>query len=73
VLIAAGLDGFVERVCGSLYAPLRGRPSLPPGRYFRMPLVGYFEGIDSDAACNGGVPTACHCAREVVPEIRTGG
>jgi hypothetical protein len=38
-----------------------------------MPLVGYFEGIDSDAACNGGVPTACHCAREVVPEIRTGG
>ena len=26
----------------------RGRPSLPPGRYFRMLLVGYFEGIDSE-------------------------
>jgi hypothetical protein len=23
-------------------------PSLPPGRYFRMLLVGYFEGIDSE-------------------------
>ncbi len=26
----------------------QGRPSLPPGRYFRMHLVGYFEGIDSE-------------------------
>jgi transposase len=26
----------------------RGRPSLPPGRYFRMLLIGYFEGIDSE-------------------------
>ncbi len=48
VLIAADFDGFVERVCASLYAPSRGRPSLPPGRYFRMLLVGYFEGIDSE-------------------------
>jgi transposase len=30
------------------YAPRRGRPSLPLGRYFRMLLVGYFEGIDSE-------------------------
>src|SRR5206468_6701738 len=30
------------------YAVRRGRPSLPPGRYFRMLLVGYFEGIDSE-------------------------
>jgi hypothetical protein len=29
-------------------APRRGRPSLPPGRYFRMLLIGYFEGIDSE-------------------------
>ena len=25
-----------------------GRPSLPPGRYFRLLLVGYFEGLDSE-------------------------
>ena len=25
-----------------------GAPSVPPGRYFRMHLVGYFEGIDSE-------------------------
>jgi transposase len=48
VLIAADFDRFVERQCASLYAPRRGRPSLPPGRYFRMLLVGYFEGIDSE-------------------------
>jgi transposase len=48
VLIAADFDRFVERQCASTYAPRRGRPSLPPGRYFRMLLVGYFEGIDSE-------------------------
>ena len=48
VLIAAGFDGFVEGQCAPLYAARRGRPSLPPGRYFRMLLVGYFEGIDSE-------------------------
>jgi transposase len=48
VLIGAGFDGFVEGVCAPLYAAQRGRPSLPPGRYFRMLLVGYFEGIDSE-------------------------
>ena len=48
VLIAAGFDGFVETQCAKEYAPRRGRPSLPPGRYFRMLLIGYFEGIDSE-------------------------
>ena len=47
-LVAAGFDGFVEVRCASYYAAGRGRPSLPPGRYFRMLLVGYFEGIDSE-------------------------
>ena len=47
-LIAASFDGFVEGLCAPLYAARRGRPSLPPGRYFRMLLVGYFEGIDSE-------------------------
>jgi transposase len=48
VRIASDFDGFVETQCALNYAPRRGRPSLPPGRYFRMLLVGYFEGIDSE-------------------------
>src|SRR5690348_16823902 len=48
VLIAAGFDGFAETQCAPYYASKRGRPSIPPGRYFRMHLVGYFEGIDSE-------------------------
>ena len=48
VLIEAGFDGFAEQQCAPYYASKRGRPSLPPGRYFRMHLVGYFEGIDSE-------------------------
>jgi transposase len=48
VLISAAFDGFVEDLCASHYAAVRGRPSLPPGRYFRMLLIGYFEGIDSE-------------------------
>lgn len=47
-LITSGFDGFVEGLCAAHYSERRGRPSLPPGRYFRMLLVGYFEGIDSE-------------------------
>ena len=48
VLIEAGFDGFAEQQCAAHYADKRGRRSLPPGRYFRMHLIGYFEGIDSE-------------------------
>ena len=48
VLVEAGFDRFAETRCAPYYAGRRGRPSLPPGRYFRMHLVGYFEGIDSE-------------------------
>jgi transposase len=48
VLLEAGFDRFTEGECAPYYASRRGRPSLPPGRYFRMHLVGYFEGIDSE-------------------------
>jgi transposase len=48
VLVEAGFDGFAECQCAPYYAAKRGRPSIPPGRYFRMHLVGYFEGIDSE-------------------------
>src|SRR6266849_10258354 len=39
---------FVEGRCQRFYAQKRGRPSLPPGMYFRLLLIGYFEGIDSE-------------------------
>src|SRR5690242_10752136 len=48
VLIAGGFDLFVETVCRPYYAPKMGAPSVPPGRYFRMHMVGYFEGIASE-------------------------
>src|SRR5512144_2286962 len=48
VLIEAGFDAFAETACKPYYAAKMGAPSIPPGRYFRMHLVGYFEGIDSE-------------------------
>jgi hypothetical protein len=47
LLDEAGFDSFVQELCRPYYAAGRGRPSLPPGVYFRMLLIGYFEGIDS--------------------------
>jgi transposase len=41
-------DGFVEGRCRRFYVERRGRPSLAPGVYFRLLLIGYFEGIDSE-------------------------
>lgn len=49
-LDAAGFDPFVEDLCQKFYAPVMGRPGLTPGRYFRLLLVGYFEGLDSERA-----------------------
>ena len=48
ILDAAGFDRFVEEQCRPFYAPVMGRPSLSPGRYFRLLLIGYFEGLDSE-------------------------
>ena len=42
------VDRFVEGLCDRFYAPVMGRPSLAPGRYFRLLLVGSFDGIDSE-------------------------
>lgn len=46
LLDEAGLDAFVEQLCEPFYAE-DGRPGIPPGRYFRMLFVGYFEALDS--------------------------
>jgi transposase len=49
LLAENGFDDWIERRCAKFYKDkeTRGRPSLPPGVYFRMLLVGYFEGLDS--------------------------
>src|SRR6058998_1982849 len=48
ILDEAGFDRFAEEQCGQFYAATMGRPSLEPGRYFRLLLVGYFEGLDAE-------------------------
>jgi len=48
MLESAGFDRFVESRCRAFYAAVLGRPSLAPGRYFRLLLLGYFEGLDSE-------------------------
>jgi len=50
ILDQADFDGYVESLCQRFYADEIGRPGLPPGRYFRMLLLGYFEGLDSERA-----------------------
>jgi transposase len=50
VLEAGGFDRFVETVCAPYYAQEEGRPSIPPGVYFRMLFIGYFEGLGAQRA-----------------------
>lgn len=48
ILDAHAFDTFVEAQCAAFYATTMGRPSLTPGSYFRLLLIGYFEGLDSE-------------------------
>jgi transposase len=50
ILDKVGFDAHVERLCAPFYAATMGRPSLAPGRYFRLLVVGYFEGLESERA-----------------------
>jgi transposase len=50
LLAEAAFDRHVEGVCQPYYAAGAGRESIPPGVYFRMLFVGYFEGLDSQRA-----------------------
>ena len=49
-LTEAAFDRYVEELCQPHYAEGIGRESIPPGTYFRMLFVGYFEGLDSQRA-----------------------
>jgi transposase len=48
VLAEAKFDTFCEGACAKFYHTKLGRPSLPPGVYFRTLLIGFFEGIGSE-------------------------
>lgn len=48
LLESGGFDEFAESECARFYAERLGRPSLRPGMYFRLLLLGYFEGLDSE-------------------------
>lgn len=48
VLNEAGFDAFCEERCRRFYHQKLGRPSLAPGVYFRLLLIGFFEGINSE-------------------------
>ena len=61
LLAAAGFDSFVEEWSRPYYHQDVGRPSLPPGIYFRMLFVGYFEGIDSQR----GIAWRCSDSRSL--------
>ena len=60
VLIEGGFDAFAEASCRPYYAARMGAPSVPPGRYFRMHLVGYFEATQS-AVWSGVARIPCRC------------
>jgi transposase len=48
VLDNAKFDPFCETSCATFYHQKLGRPSLPPGQYFRVMMIGFFEGLDSE-------------------------
>src|SRR6476469_6733314 len=54
-------DGFVEGLCERFYAD-EGRPGLPPGRYFRLLLIGYSKDWTPSARSRGARPIRLPCA-----------
>ena len=48
VLDNAAFDTFCESNCTEFYHEKLGRPSLAPGLYFRIMMIGFFEGLDSE-------------------------
>lgn len=61
LLQEANFDRYVEKLCAPYYATGPGRDSIPPGVYFRMLFIGYFEGIDSQR----GIAWRCSDSRSL--------
>jgi transposase len=59
LLDAHGFDPVVEDTCQRFYAPVMGRPGLPPGRYVRLLLLGDFEASMRNAASRRARVTPC--------------
>ena len=62
LLDAEKFDEFAEKECAGFYAEKNGRPSLTPGTYFRLLMIGYFEGLIPSAGLPGGPLTRWRCA-----------
>ena len=57
-----GFEDFVEQLCAGFYAPKQGRPSIAPGVYFWMLLIGYFEGeLTQSEGLRGAALIHWHC------------
>lgn len=56
-----GFDAYVENLCEAYYTQGTGRPGIPPGVYFRMLLIGFFEGIQSQR----GIAWRCSDSRSL--------
>jgi hypothetical protein len=67
ILVQHSFDGYIEGLCQRSYAD-EGRPGLPPGRDFRLLLIGYLEGLDAERAIawragrTARAPTLCERA-----------
>ena len=61
ILETHDFDEYVEGLCERFYAE-DGRPGLPPGRYFRLLLIGYFEGLDAERAIAWRASDRLRCA-----------
>ncbi len=48
MLEGADFGRFCKGRCQQFYHDKLGRPSLPPGRCFRLMLIGFFEGLESE-------------------------
>jgi len=68
LLAEAGFDTWLESLCRPYYADGQGRDSIPPGTYFRMILVGYFEGISSQR----GIAWRCSDSRSLAEFLGCG-
>jgi transposase len=68
VLNKAGFDEFCEQQCAMFFYRRLGRPSTPPGGYFCLLLIGFFEGIDSERGIAWRVPDSwSQCKHPTVP------
>ena len=61
VLNKAKFDSCCETACARFYHNKLGRPSLPPGQYFRVMMIGFFEGLVASAASPGVSPIRSRC------------